>query len=414
MAQQVIPDSSVASEEILASDAPLCNPHSWEKRLHEHRVSDKPTRLVVLGSTGSIGVSALEIARKFPDRFEVVALSSAGSRPDLLAAQVAEFKPKFVGVTDRKGAEALRGAFPTVEICDGENGSQEAAVRGDVVVAGISGVAGLSATEAALRAGLIVALANKESIVCGADILARALRDNPRAMIIPVDSEHSSLAQLLLGVPDVSFVSSLTLTASGGPFLNRPLETFAAITPEEAVRHPRWSMGAKISIDSSTLVNKALEWFEAVYLFRVPRVEIVIHPQSIVHACVSLRDGAMLANLSHPDMQLPIGFAIGIGERMRGLVKPLDLATLGSLTFAPVDELRFPSIALAREAMSAGTFGTCVYSLANEVAVDRFCRYQIRYDQIVPFIREALQRCPSRALDERTAIEELFTQIRAL
>lgn len=414
MARAKVDPSSGASNSIAIAEAPLCNPHSWEQRLREHRASGKRTKLVVLGSTGSIGVSTLEIVRRFPERFEVVALSSAGSKLDLLAAQISEFKPQFVGVTDRKGAETLRGGFSSVEICDGEGSSNEAAVRGDIVVAGISGVVGLSATEAALRAGLVVALANKESIVCGADILARALRDNPRAMIIPVDSEHSSLAQLLLGVREESQVSSLTLTASGGPFLNRALDTFAAITPEEAVRHPRWSMGAKISIDSSTLVNKALEWFEALYLFRVPRVEIVIHPQSIVHACVSLSDGAMLANLSHPDMKLPIGFAIGIGDRMQELVKPLDLATLGSLTFAPVEELRFPAIAVARQAIAAGTFGSCVYSLANEVAVDRFCQRRIRYDQIVPFIGEALQRFPRRALHERAAIEELFSEIRAL
>jgi len=372
----------------------------------------------VLGSTGSIGRSALDIVRRFPLRFKVVALSAGGTNEAMLAAQIKEFAPQFVAIADVHVAKRFAQEFPNISIEGGEQAVVRAAQHAEVVVAAISGVVGLKSTIAALKNGSVVALANKESIVCGAPIIASVLAANRQAAIIPVDSEHSSLAQLLLALPSAasaaSNVSSLVLTASGGPFLNRPIESFSEITLAEAVKHPRWSMGAKISIDSSTLVNKALEWFEALYLFALPKVEIVIHPQSIVHACVNLHDGALLANMSLPDMTLPIGFAMGVAERLSGLTKPLSLTEVSTLTFMPVDERRFPAIAVARAALSLGAFGTCVYSLANEVAVESFCRSKIPYTAIVPFISKALSKLKPVPINDTEAIQELLREVRAL
>ncbi len=388
---------------------PLCNPWKWKDAL-THIDTTNPISTSILGSTGSIGKYALDIARAHPGRFKIVALCAAGSNIPGLIEQILEFKPELVSVESAAVATQLRNQFPRLQIELGTAGSIMAAQAGKLVVAAISGVAGLKSTITALQNDAVVALANKESIVCGASILAKI----KSGTLIPVDSEHSSLAQLLLGVTDITHVQSLTLTASGGPFLERDISTFASITPAEAIRHPKWNMGAKISIDSSTLVNKALEWFEAVYLFGISKVEIVVHPQSIVHACVSLQDGATLANLSYPDMKLPIGFAMGVGDRIPGLVKPLDLARLGQLSFLPLDAERFPAIPLAARALSLGVFGTCLYSLANEVAVERFCAETLSYPEIVQFIAKALSLIPSAPIESTESVEDLIEQVRSI
>lgn len=387
----------------------LCNPKKWSDA-RAFLAGTQRIDITILGCTGSIGRAALEIVREHPDRFKVVGLGCAGSNLAQFADQITEFGPRLISVESLSAAAQLASRFPKLQLAIGASGAVEVAKAGKLVIAAISGVAGLQSTVAALENDAIVALANKESIVCGVEIL-RKIRTG---MLIPVDSEHSSLAQLMLGVTDIEHVSSLTLTASGGPFLNRDLSTFSSITLQEAIRHPKWRMGAKISIDSSTLVNKALEWFEAVYLFGFSQVNIVIHPQSIVHACVSLRDGATLANLSYPDMKLPIGFAMGVGDRFPGLVKSLDLTKLGNLSFMAVDEARFPSITLARDAIALEAFGTCLYSLANEVAVERFSRGELLYTEIVQFISKALSKLSFRPIHSIEAVENLLHQVRSL
>ena len=353
-------------------------------------------KVVILGATGSIGSSSLSIIRQFPEQFCLWGIS-AHTNSEGLAAIAAEFNPPFVVLANESRVSVFRERIPSYqgEVLVGEAGLCALASSGDadIVIAGIVGVAGLRPVEAALRAGRRVLLANKESLVCAGEQLT-SIAKSFGGTLLPIDSEHSAIFQLLEGRSDDD-LSSITLTASGGPFWQKDRAFLAAVTPEQAVKHPRWSMGAKISIDSATLVNKALELIEAAWLFNLSedRIGIVIHPESIIHSLVSFQDGTQFAHLSVPDMCGPIGYAMAYpGDRLRGVMKPLRLEEVGALTFAPIDTERFPAPALARDCLRSGGNASAVFNIVNEGAVALFTRGLLRFVDIVPLIERGVAR----------------------
>ncbi len=343
-------------------------------------------RIALLGSTGSIGESTLQVILHHPDRLCVEALAAHGSKLDRLEEQVREFRPSLVAVHDPQQAAELQDRVgATAKVVSGEAGLVEVArLEGvDLVVAAVVGAAGLPATYAALEAGKDVALANKESLVVAGKLLKEVARTSG-AQLLPIDSEHVALHQSLRsGYP--SEVHRLMLTASGGPFRTRDFATWDEIKPEEALRHPTWQMGAKISIDSATLMNKGLELIEAHHLFDVPpdRIEVVVHPQSIVHALVEYRDGSWLAQMSVNDMIFPIQYALSYPDRWENEFERLEPHQLGRLEFEPVDARRFPSVDLARATLSMGDSAPAVLNAANEVAVRGFLEGRIPFPAIV-------------------------------
>jgi len=352
-------------------------------------------RLALLGATGSIGRSCLEVLRHHPERFELVAVGALGSRLEELAAIVAEFRPRLVAVVDEAAARALERALPAgAELVSGPDALRLAAIHPGVdrVVAAVVGAAGLPPVHAALAAGKDVALANKESLVVAGRLLTE-LAASTGAAIVPIDSEHVALHQALrAGRPEE--VRRLVLTASGGPFLHRDPATFAAIRKDEALRHPTWSMGAKITIDSATLVNKGLELIEARWLFGIAgeRVDVLVHPQSLVHSFVEWVDGSWIAQLSVNDMIFPIQYALAWPERWENEFPRLALAEFGALEFLPLDEAKFPSVALARAALASGESAPAVFNGANEVAVRAFLDERLPFPAIVDTIRAVLER----------------------
>ncbi len=349
-------------------------------------------QLVVLGSTGSIGESTLRVVREHPDRLRVAGLAASGSRPEELLAQVREFEPAAVAVADREVAAALAPALPEqVELLSGPGAATELAGRPtDRVVAAIVGAAGLAPVHAALAAGNDVALANKEALVVAGSLLLRLAVANG-ATILPVDSEHAALHQALRGGRSTE-VRRLVLTASGGPFRSRQ-GSLDSVTPEEAMSHPTWEMGAKISVDSATLMNKGLELIEATHLFAVREesIEVVVHPQSILHSLVEFCDGSWLAQLSVNDMVFPLQYALAYPERWSNEFPRLDLASLGQLDLEPVDHHRFPSIQLARRALRLGDRGPAVFNAANEVAVAAFLGGTVGFSKIFRLVEQALE-----------------------
>ncbi len=342
-------------------------------------------RLAVLGSTGSIGRQTLEVVRAFPDRFRVVALGCGGNLP-LLAEQVSEFRAELVFARTAAGESVVPGVqYGTLD---------EIAAHPDVdvVVVATAGRAGLGPTLAAIRAGKTVALANKEVLVMAGEIVMAEARRH-KAELLPVDSEHSAIWQCLRG-EDKSAVSRLVLTASGGPFRLASGAELASVTPEQALSHPTWQMGTKVTVDSSTLMNKGMEVIEARWLFGVPfdRVDVVIHPQSIVHSIVEFVDGSSKAQLSMPDMKLPIQYALTYPERWEAPFRPVvDFAGVGALDFEAVDLERFPCLRLAREAGERGGTYPAVLSAADEVAVELFLAGRIRFTDIAPVVAGALE-----------------------
>jgi 1-deoxy-D-xylulose-5-phosphate reductoisomerase len=347
----------------------------------------------LLGSTGSIGASALEVVRHHPDKLRIVALAAFGRQPDALVAQAREFRPELVAVADSGAAEAVRGGLPPgVRLAVGESGLLEAAThpRAGRVVAAMVGAAGLRPAHAALEAGKDLALANKESLVVAGRLLTR-LASERGTRILPIDSEHVALHQALRGGRHEE-VRRLVLTASGGPFLDRPRETWAGIRPDEALRHPTWAMGAKISVDSATLMNKGLELIEASHLFALPpaQIDVVVHPQSIVHSLVEFRDGSWLAQLSRNDMVFPIQYALSYPERWESGFERLRLEELAALSFQPVDARRFPSVELARRALAAGDSAPAVLNAADEVAVEAFLAGRAPFPAILETVEEVL------------------------
>ena len=364
-------------------------------------------QLVILGSTGSIGVQALEIVEANPDRFSVLAITSAGTSPDLVIEQAKKFKVKFVGVI--KNAEQIRAALPGVEVIDGVHASTEiAALSCDIVLNAITGSIGLAPTLAALDAGNRVALANKESLVAGGDIvMSRAKSDQ----LLPVDSEHSALWQSLIG-EEKSQISKLILTASGGPFRDR--SDLSTVTVAEALSHPTWVMGPVVTINSATLMNKGLEIIEAHYLFGTPysKIEAVIHPQSVVHSMVEFADGSTIAQASPPDMKGPISFALGYPDRVAGAMPAVDWTKSHSWNFAPIDHNRFLAISLARHCGEIGKGLPAIFNAANEVSVQAFVDGNISFTQIVETVSTVVAKLSASALsvprdlDDVSAIEK--------
>jgi len=353
-------------------------------------------RIALLGATGSIGAAAQALARAHPDRMRLVTLAARKNADGLLRA-AEEFGVRRVALVDPAAAREARSRFRG-ELLEGE----EALIRlaadpdVDVVVNALVGSAGLASTVAALRAGKRVALANKESVVLAGELLARVAAEGG-GTIVPVDSEHSGLHQLIEGRPRGE-IRRVTLTASGGPFLRRDPSTLGAVTPEEVLRHPTWSMGERITVDSATLMNKGFELIEARWLFGLDpgQIEVVIHPQSIVHAMVEFVDGSVLAQLSCPDMRLPLLYALSWPERWESTLPRLDLASLGSLTFEAPDPARSPGLAAARRALAAGGTAPAVLNAADEEAVGLFLARKIRYVDLVPMVEEVLAAHTSR------------------
>ncbi len=350
--------------------------------------------LAVLGSTGSIGENALQVVSAFPDRFRVVALAAGGGRLERLAEQVRRTGASWVAVPRRDDAEVLRSSLgPGVRVVWGERGLTEVATlpEADTVVSAIVGAAGLVPTYAAVRAGKRVALANKETLVAAGELVMEAARRSGAA-VLPVDSEHSALFQILEG-RDPRQVKRLVLTASGGPFRGRTREELAGVGVAEALAHPRWSMGPKITVDSATLMNKGLEVIEARWLFDVPaeRIDVVIHPESVVHSLVEFVDGSLLAQLATADMRGPIAYALGFPERLPLNGLGLDLTRVGRLTFEPPDREAFPCLDLAYRALEAGGTAPAALSAANEVAVAGFLEGRLTFLQIPELVAAALE-----------------------
>jgi len=359
--------------------------------------------IAILGSTGSIGSSALEIVAAHPDRFRVTALTGFNNL-DLLADQVRRFAPLKVPVPDEEKAARLRErlAGSRTNILSGTEGLTACAAdnEADMVISAIVGSAGLVPTLAAIDAGKDIALANKETLVAaGPLIMERARRRNIR--LFPVDSEHSAIFQSLQGHRKKD-VRRLILTASGGPFLNLPLHKMDEVTPAAALVHPNWHMGKKITIDSATMMNKGLEVIEARWLFDLPAemIGVHIHPQSIVHSMVEYVDGAVIAQLGIPDMKTPIAYALSYPERIPLDLPPLDLCTMGQLTFFEVDPERFPCMGLAYEALRRGGTAPAVLNAANEMAVERFLRGEITFPDIPAIIRKTLEGHRSEPIED--------------
>ncbi|WP_207946671.1 1-deoxy-D-xylulose-5-phosphate reductoisomerase [Actinomadura sp. 7K507] len=365
---------------------------------------DAPLReLVVLGSTGSIGTQALDVVRRNPGRFRVTGLAAGGGRVDLLAEQALEFRPDIVAVAKASAAQDLQlafyaeakrrgyssGDFPIPKIVTGRDAVAEvAAFQCDVVLNGVTGALGLASTLAALDAGRTLALANKESLIVGGPLVKERARPG---QIVPVDSEHSALAQCLRG-GRAGEVRRLVLTASGGPFRGRSREELAGVTPEQAMNHPTWDMGPVITINSATLVNKGLEVIEAHLLFDVPmdRIEVMVHPQSVIHSMVEFTDGSTLAQASPPDMRLPIALGIDWPDRVPDAAPGIDWTRAHTWELFPLDDEAFPAVALARRAGELGGTYPAVYNAANEECVDAFRAGRLPFLGIVDTVARVL------------------------
>jgi len=347
----------------------------------------------ILGSTGSIGQSTLAVVEKFPDRFKVVALA-AGNNIELLETQVRRFRPSLVSVVSEASAAALKQRCNGlgVSVLSGVEGMIQVAAAGaaDITVSSIVGTAGLVPTMAAIRAGKIIALANKEVLVTAGELVMKECRERG-VKLLPVDSEHSAIFQCLHAGKS-SDIRKLILTASGGPFRNHTKKDLAAVTLAQALKHPNWSMGKKITIDSATLMNKGLEVIEARWLFDMEpeRIKVLVHPQSIIHSMVEYADGAVVAQLGMPDMKGPIAYALSYPERLDNVSPALDLASVGTLTFEEPDMERFPCLAFAFAALKAGGTMPAVLSAANEVAVRHFLDEKIGYGDIARVIRATM------------------------
>ena len=348
--------------------------------------------VVLLGSTGSIGTSTLRVAEDLPDRIRLVGLA-AGGKTQVLSEQTLKHRPEAICIADRANAEGLSSAVgPATRVVSGSDGLIELATlaSADIVLIAIVGTAGLEPALAAIRAGKDIAVASKEILVMAGEIVMSEARKHG-VRVLAVDSEHSAIFQCLQN-NSPNTVRRLWLTASGGPFRTTPKDEFSAITVERALKHPSWVMGPKITIDSATLFNKGLEMIEARWLFDVEmaRVEVVVHPQSIVHSMVEFVDGSLIAQLSTPDMCLPIQYALTYPERVESRRVQTDLAKLGSLTFEDPDLERFPSLSLARAAAETGGTMPAVLNAANEVAVEAFCHGKIGFPQITETVRRTM------------------------
>ena len=369
-----------------------------------------PKAVTILGSTGSVGCSTLDLIARNPDAYSIVALT-AHENAAALAEQARRFRPKMAVIANpekyRDLAEALAGT--DVAVHAGEQAIVDAAAApADWLMGAIVGAAGLKPTMAAIERGTTVALANKECLVCAGDLVIDAVRKH-RSVLLPVDSEHNAIFQVF-DFDKADDVARILLTASGGPFRTRSRETLAEVTPEEAVAHPNWSMGAKISVDSATMMNKGLELIEAFHIFPVPeeRIEIVVHPQSIIHSMVEYSDGSVLAQMGTPDMRTPIGYTLGWPDRIATPSPRLDFAKLARLDFEAPDTARFPALRLTRSALQAGGSAPAVLNAANEVAVKHFLGRRLSFLGITDVVEEtlaALAPQPLGSLDDVIALD---------
>ena len=363
-----------------------------------------PRSVVLLGSTGSIGTQAADVIRRNPDRFRIAGLAAGGGNPGLLASQAIEFGAEVVAVEREQAAaavsEALRaqGARTHPKVLAGPDGVAEAAAWPcDVVLNAVTGFSGLAATLAALRAGRVLALANKESLIAGGPLVAGLARPG---QIVPVDSEHSAIAQCLRG-GSAGEVARLVLTASGGPFLHRSRAELERVTPEQALAHPTWNMGPVITVNSATLVNKGLEVIEAHLLFGIgfDAIEVVVHRQSVIHSMVEFTDGSTIAQASPPDMRIPIALALGWPDRIAGAAPAVDWSAAHTWTFEPLDEQAFPAVRIAREAGAAGGTAPAAYNAANEECVEAFLAGRLAFTGIVDIVAQVVSEHDGRAGD---------------
>jgi 1-deoxy-D-xylulose-5-phosphate reductoisomerase len=373
-----------------------------------------PKRLLILGSTGSIGVQALDVVAHSQE-LELVGLS-AGRSWEPLVEQACAHGVERIALVDEHAAARASEAWTDGEVLTGPEGLVELVVESgaELVLNALVGSAGLGPTVATLGEGIDLALANKESLVVGGELVT-ALAQATGARIVPVDSEHTALHQLLAGQPPGA-VERLTITASGGPFRGSSRGELEDVTVEQALAHPTWAMGGKITIDSATLMNKGLEVMEAHHLFGVPyeRIDVVVHPQSLVHGLIQLADGAMLAHLGPPDMRIAISYALHGGESVELGIAPLDLAAVGELTFEPVDLDAFPCLRLAGEAARAGGTTPCVLNAANEIAVHAFLKGRLPFNDISRVIEQTLSRLPSEPVRAFESLYEADRQARVL
>ncbi len=376
--------------------------------------------LTVLGSTGSIGVNTLDVVARHPDRFEVFALSAA-SRVDLMLEQCRQFSPQFAVMAQPQAAQELSDKLAQAGLATRVLASADALERiasderVQVVMAAIVGAAGLPACLAAARAGKRLLLANKEALVVGGEVFLRAVREGG-ARLLPIDSEHSAIFQSLPEDPATwaDRVEKIILTASGGPFRARDPATLSEVKPEQACKHPNWVMGRKISVDSATMMNKALEVIEARYLFGMTpeQIEVVIHPQSIIHSLVQYRDTSVVAQLGTPDMRVPIAYGLSWPERVASGAQALDFRALPTMTFEAPDARRFPGLQLAWEVLAGPTGSTAVLNAANEVAVQAFLDGRIRFDQIHQVNRATLDAWSAPQVDELAGLLAIDEQAR--
>jgi 1-deoxy-D-xylulose-5-phosphate reductoisomerase len=381
-------------------------------------------RICVLGATGSIGTNTLDVLSRHPERYEVLALTGA-SRVDALLAQCLQWRPRWAVMPSETHAAQLRAALHEhavlTEVLSGEQALVDVASHPDmdVVMAAIVGAAGLAPCLAAAHAGKRLLLANKEALVVGGQLFMDAVQHGG-ATLLPIDSEHSAIFQCLPAARDqwAQAIDHIVLTASGGPFRQRDPATFADITPDQACAHPNWVMGRKISVDSATMMNKALEVIEARWLFNLTpeQIKVVVHPQSIIHSMVICRDHSVLAQMGTPDMRVPIAYGLSHPERIASGASQLDFTALSALTFQQADDQRWPGLQLAWQALRAPEGTTCVLNAANEVAVEAFLAGRIRFDQIHRVNVGTLEACPVsaeqvRGLDGLLALDE---QARAL
>jgi 1-deoxy-D-xylulose-5-phosphate reductoisomerase len=371
--------------------------------------SSGPRRVTILGSTGSIGQNTIDLLQRNRDDFTVEALT-ANSNAALLAEQARAVGARFAAVADPAAYAVLKDALggSGIEAAAGQDAVVEAALRpADWVMAGIVGAAGLAPTLAAVRCGRIVAFANKEVLVCAGSLFMQEIAAHG-ATLLPVDSEHNAIWQCF-DFAQTDTIEKITLTCSGGPFREQSFDRMRDATPAEAVAHPTWRMGAKISVDSATLMNKGLELIEAHHLFRLApdRIDVVVHPQSVIHGLVSYRDGSVLAHLGSPDMRTPIAYALGWPDRTAAPCKRLDLAEIGRLTFEAPDEKRFPALRLAREVMAQGGNSATVFNAANETAVHAFLAGEIGFLDIAATVERTLAAVPARNLESLEDVYEV-------
>lgn len=373
-------------------------------------------QIAIFGSTGSIGKNTIEVIKNAPEKFEVISLI-AKQDFKALAKQALDLKPKYVVIEEEKYFKDLKeilGNLPNCEILAGREAVlQVAKIKYDLAICAIVGFAGMVPTLNAIKAGSNIALANKESLVCGGEFLIEEAKKN-KVKILPVDSEHNAIFQIFEN-DNLANISQIILTASGGPFFNKEIN-LAKVTPAQALKHPNWDMGAKVSIDSATMMNKGLEVIEAFHLFDISeeQIEILIHPESIIHGLVNYNDGSTLSMLSNPDMKVPISYALSYPNRMKIKHEKLDLANLQKLEFFAVDHAKFPAVNICFNAMKQGGNAPVILNAANEIAVAKFLNEEISFNEITNFISDILNKIPYQKLTSIADIIAVDDEVRKL